>query len=305
MSKVVVDQLETTLHSVDPLSSLSPAAREALLCIPQIAWPTVLLFFANILAMTLIVALCELKLISYFAACVMMTCTMFAMFTVGHDAAHGAISQRFKFLNEVIGRISFGCMGPFGVFGTWKVLHHMHHKFTNHPSKDPDRFFSEAPLHIAPIRCLLTPVHYLYFYSRIASTRPWWEVTELLIQVIFNVWVIFELYMKGYTMQLVSYWIVPAIVGYGLLTFFFDYLPHHSLTATPIESRYHTTSMLQTYSFIQPIFTFLLQYQDYHLIHHLYPTIPFYRYADKWQEKQEFLLTKNVPIHNLVLPATD
>jgi fatty acid desaturase len=37
------------------------------------------------------------------------------------------------------------------------------------------------------------------------------------------------------------------------------------------------------------------------LIHHLYPTIPFYKYSDKWQEKQEFLLDKNVKIHKLTL----
>jgi len=228
---------------------------------------------------------------------------MFAMFTVGHDASHGAISQRFKWLNEVIGRLSFGFMGPFGIFGAWKCMHHMHHKFTNHPTKDPDRFFSEAPLHLAPLRCLLTPAHYLYFYARIAHTRPWMEVAELIIHVTFNIWALFTLYMKGYGVQLLTYWIVPAVVGYGLLTFFFDYIPHHSLTATPIESRYHTTSILQTYSFLQPIFSILLQYQDYHLIHHLYPTIPFYRYANKWEEKQEFLRTKNVPIHNLVLPV--
>lgn len=82
------------------------------------------------------------------------------------------------------------------------------------------------------------------------------------------------------------------VIGIFIVSILFWFIPHYEHDATPIQSRFHTTSMLKTYPILQPLLTLLLQYQDYHLIHHLYPTIPFYRYADKWQEKQQFLLDR-------------
>lgn len=86
--------------------------------------------------------------------------------------------------------------------------------------------------------------------------------------------------------------------------FLFDYLPHHDHDATPAQSRYETTSMLHTYASFEVLFTVVMQYQNYHIIHHLYPQIPFYRYADKWREHKERLLNeKHIKVRNVVLPS--
>lgn len=37
-------------------------------------------------------------------------------------------------------------------------------------------------------------------------------------------------------------------------------------------------------------------YQNYHLVHHIHPTIPFYRYVQAWQNTQGDYLTRDVPI---------
>jgi fatty acid desaturase len=304
MSNLVLDQLETTLHSdllADPLGNLPPVVREALLHLPNVAWPTVILFLGNLFVMLSIVILSEFGWFSCIAACLLLTCCMFVMFTVAHDAAHGSISSDSKWLNGVIGRISFGCIGPLGCFAPWKWLHHRHHKFTNHPSKDPDRFISGGSGALAPLRSSVLIFYLLGFYVSHAASRPFVEILELLGHVIINSMLIAKAIDHGLWAQLLCYWVIPSLLAFTLLALFFDYIPHHDNDSTPIESRFHTTTLLKTYPILQPILTLLLQYQDYHLIHHLYPTIPFYKYVDKWQEKQDFLLEKNVKIHDLTL----
>jgi ring-1,2-phenylacetyl-CoA epoxidase subunit PaaE len=305
MSEIVIGQLESTLHSdllTDPLKNLPPVVRETLLQLPKIAWPTVFLFLANLFVMLSVVILREFSWVSYWAVTFVLTCSMFVMFTVAHDAAHGSISKDFKWLNGIVGRISFGCLGPLGCFVAWKWIHHMHHKYTNHPSKDPDRFCSGGSVRLAPLRCAMLVFYQLYWYLGYAHTRPALEILEFIGHVTINSLLIWKSVEFGLWPQMIFYWIIPSFLAFALLAFFFDFVPHHDHEATPIESRYHTTSMLKTYPVLQPLLTLLLQYQDYHLIHHLYPTIPFYRYVDKWQEKQDFLLEKNVKIQNLTIP---
>ena len=68
----------------------------------------------------------------------------------------------------------------------------------------------------------------------------------------------------------VMLWFVPAFLAQALLAFAFDWLPHHPHERT---ERYLNTRVVA----IPGISAFLLS-QNYHLIHHLYPNIPFYHY---------------------------
>jgi fatty acid desaturase len=44
------------------------------------------------------------------------------------------------------------------------------------------------------------------------------------------------------------------------------------------------------------LLTPLLTYQNYHLVHHLYPTVPFYRYRRLWESRADW--------HNAQQPST-
>src|SRR3990167_4201720 len=140
LSSQVLDTLEANVEFIsDPLARLPPAVRETLLKLPQIAWVTIALFAADMLTMLFIVLLAEFGWISSITACLLLICCMFVMFTVAHDAAHGSISS-IPTINGLIGRIASGALGPVVCFPVFRYIHHMHHKFTNHPTKDPDHF---------------------------------------------------------------------------------------------------------------------------------------------------------------------
>merc|ERR1712000_128719 len=270
MSELVLDKIDANQELInDPLSVLPPSAKKVLLELPKIAWITVGLFVIDTLFMLTLITLTEFGFVYRWFTTLLLTLAMFVMFSVSHDAAHGSISN-ISWVNGIIGRISFPFLGPGASFPLFRYIHQMHHKHTNHPVNDPN--------------------------------RPKLEVLEVSVFIAIQLGILFEAYSRGYGYAVFSYYIIPGILSHGLLGFFFDFIPHHHEEATtPIENRYRTTSMLQTYWFLQPVLSLLLQYQDYHLIHHLYPTIPFYRYADKWREKQDFLKEKQVTINHLTV----
>ena len=299
MSELVLDKIDANQELInDPLQLIPPAARKILLELPHIAWITIALFVVDFLVMISIVLLAEFGFIYKWLSTILLTFAMFVMFTVTHDASHGSISN-IKWINGLIGRISFATIGPHASFPLFRFIHLMHHKYTNDKTRDPDRFTAHGELFL-PLRCLLLSPSYLVFYLKNIKSRPVLEIVEVFGFLAIQAGWIFGAYERGYFLPVFTYYIAPSLLSHGLLGFFFDYIPHHHDDATtPIQSRYHTTSILQTYWFAQPILSLLLQYQDYHLIHHLYPTIPFYRYADKWIEKQEFLMEKQVSINQL------
>jgi fatty acid desaturase len=47
------------------------------------------------------------------------------------------------------------------------------------------------------------------------------------------------------------------------------------------------------------LLTPVLLFQNYHLIHHLIPTVPFYRYGRIWRAKKDFLIANGAAVSYL------
>jgi len=69
------------------------------------------------------------------------------------------------------------------------------------------------------------------------------------------------------------------------LAFAFDYVPHRPHAITAAEDRYRATSVVES-----ALLNVLLLGQNYHLVHHLYPGVPFYRYQSIWTRRRATLL---------------
>ena len=65
-------------------------------------------------------------------------------------------------------------------------------------------------------------------------------------------------------------WIVPALLAVTFLAFAFDYLPHRPQDST---ERY-----LDTRAYPSPVLNVVLLGQNYHLVHHAWVTVPWFRY---------------------------
>jgi beta-carotene hydroxylase len=74
----------------------------------------------------------------------------------------------------------------------------------------------------------------------------------------------------GFVSTLLVYWLLPAQLAGAALGFLFDYWPHRPHTG---RGRLKDTAAIMP-RYLDPIFLA----QNIHLLHHLFPTVPWYRY---------------------------
>ena len=91
----------------------------------------------------------------------------------------------------------------------------------------------------------------------------------------------------GHLFDLLVLYLLPVRIAVMFLGFAFDYLPHHGLRHTPLEDRFKTT---RNRVGAERLLTPLLLYQNYHLVHHLHPLVPFHRYLAVWFRNEETYL---------------
>ena len=293
----LVDYRAFTSGKEDPLADVqSPWLRSVLLMIPLMSLPTLLCFAAECIVYAFLVWCGLNNVLSTVTLVALLSILQFMIFTPGHDSAHGSVSSN-SFINGLVGRLSFEFMGPIAVFAGWRFLHLQHHKFTNHPDRDPDKYACGGPTFLLPLRWFTTIAQYVVF---LLNSLDGGEVTlaekvECVVDLTLNLLVCVLSYDFGCFYQVYYYWILPSFFCHGLLVFFFDFLPHYRHHTTPVEDRYQTTSNIETYSFLEPLLTAFLHYQNYHMIHHLHPKIPFYRYKAKWNSRVEELKERGCP----------
>ncbi|MDX2271164.1 MAG: fatty acid desaturase [Cyanobacteriota bacterium] len=191
--------------------------------------------------------------------------SLYVLGTVIHDASHGS-AHRIFWLNEALGHGSALLQGF--VYPVFKRVHLEHHAHVNDPQQDPDHYVSTGgPLWLIAPRFFY---HEVYFFKRQLWRKGRWDLLEWILSRSVVV-VTFSLAIHfGYTDYLMNYWLPPACIMGLLLGLFFDYLPHR-----PFEDqrRWHNARVYPGW-----ITNILLLGQNYHLIHHLWPGIPWYQY---------------------------
>ncbi|GGC53801.1 fatty acid desaturase [Hoyosella rhizosphaerae] len=277
--------------------------------LPAIAIPTVLLWTA---CMGLWIFTTWLLLganVSALIAIPLYTVVNFTMFTVAHDATHHGVS-RYTWVNELFGRLSTPFVALYASFPLLRFIHIEHHRNTNDVmTKDPDAWTSHGPWWQLPVRWATIDVWYVIFYLRHGfhwgaitdkSQRPFLrrpraEVVETLVMLSLTVVLYGGLIWAGFGWYLLVMYVIPQRIALTALAWWFDWLPHHGLTATHKEDRYRATRVRVG---MEWLLTPTLLYQNYHLVHHLHPAIPFYRYITAWKKNEEQYLDANVAIMN-------
>ncbi|HEX6387957.1 MAG TPA: fatty acid desaturase [Solirubrobacteraceae bacterium] len=251
--------------------------------VPAIAWPTVALLIAG-LALWLGFAALGFAGAAPAVLCVaVVAIASYLLFTVSHDAAHHAASANER-VNRWIGRIATPFFAPQASFAVWRFIHMQHHRFTNHDDgSDPDGYTMGGPTWQRPIRWATIDLAYIGFYLRRLRSRPRAEKREYAIQLALVLALAGVVVATGHTTDLLLFVLLPQRLSIVWLAFAFDYLPHHGLHHRPAEDKLKTTrNRVGGERWLSP----LLLYQNYHLVHHLHPLVPFYRYLAVWRRNE-------------------
>jgi ring-1,2-phenylacetyl-CoA epoxidase subunit PaaE len=217
----------------------------------------------------------------------------FLMFSVLHESTHHAISTNTR-VNDAFGHVSMPFVAAYTIFPMLKFIHIEHHRNTNEPMMvDPDQWTSSGPAWQLPFRWATLDLWYLVYYLRRIRERPLTESVPTVLMFSVVVGAASLLTANGHGADVVWLYLVPQRIGVVLLAWWFDYLPHHGLTMTQREDKYQATRVrVGGESWMTPLFV----YQNYHLVHHLHPSVPFYRYVRAWRRNEQAYLDRNAAI---------
>ncbi len=261
--------------------------------VPPVAWPTLALYAGTL-------ALFALEMVgvlvlgwSPWVTVPMGTAVTFLMFSVLHEATHHAVGTSER-LNAWAGRLSVPFVAPYGSFSMIRFIHIEHHRNTNEQkSVDPDAWTSEGPWWQLPFRWLTIDLWYFVFYLRRIPQRPRGEVAATSVAFVAVLGAFGWLVAAGHGATLAVAFLVPQRLGLGVLAWWFDYLPHHGLPFTGRQDKYRATRIrVGGEGWMTPLFV----YQNYHLVHHLHPSVPFYRYLRAWRRNEQAYLDRNAAI---------
>jgi len=264
-----------------------------------LATPTILLF---IVLMALYISVSYLGYtgqVSLYVCLVINSILSYLFFTPMHDACHGSIAgkhKKFKSIETAIGYLSgIALLAPFPIL---KLQHLKHHAHTNHPHNDPDYYINSSSLPMAIIKSVgVFLVAYFNVFKLKSLGNKKLMINTLFMNFTLNAVFIALAYKFGVLYPLMI-WFFPGIIGLSLLSIFFAWIPHHPQKET---NKYRSSRIIKG-----QLFKWITLYQSYHLIHHLYPKIPFYRYKKAYTFLESELVENNaIIISSSELSLTD
>jgi fatty acid desaturase len=252
--------------------------------VPRVAWPTLGLLAAGLALWGGSTALALGHRWPWWISTVVNAVASYLLFTVAHDAAHHSAASETR-MNRWMGRLATPLFAPHASFPTWRFIHMQHHRFTNHDDgRDPDHYTMEGPAWQRPFRWLTIDFYYMFFYLPKLRSRPRGEQIEEGVALASMVGVTAAAIATGHAFDLLVLLYLPCRLAVLYLAWAFDYLPHHGLHHKPTEDKLKTT---RNRVGLERLMSPILLYQNYHLVHHLHPVVPFYRYIAVWRRNEE------------------
>jgi len=212
-----------------------------------------------------------------------------------HEANHGNIAgyhRRWRFLEPILGNLSLALLGMWGTaYFRWHLAHHGH---CNDPRRDPDHVMAGsfgalcAKWAAGELLSLLAPITLMPGIKQATNRSLPPAIKELeasfdklRISQTVALGLLGVAAATGHFTEAFVLWYVPGKLALLALQITLVWLPHHPHQST---SRYLNTRVLQfPGSFI------FQQGHDHHLIHHMFPRVPFYHLGTLFRELQPLL----------------
>jgi fatty acid desaturase len=266
-----------------------------------VGWPTVLLCLFLTSIYVLVIVGWSVGDVPLWAGFIVNAVLTYAFYTVHHDANHKSISgrnARWRWLDRACGEIA--AVPLLLNFAGWSSEHLRHHSHTNDPLHDPDMIVA-GPLWGVPLKWLaamtLTVLGALPFigdtiFQRALSAvmpdgfpapteRMQTENRQLRRYMQVAIAVVIASIPLGLFMPVFFLWWLPGRVGILALMVLFQWLPHVPFDSTKRFANTRVNTFRGS--------TWLLLQQDRHLVHHLYPAVPWYRYRALFREIRPLL----------------
>ena len=187
-----------------------------------------------------------------------------------HEAVHYNLFKS-KRMNDWVALVfcSWPLLGAFSL-RAYRKSHLTHHKYANTPlDPDPDiqgmkNIGSAREAALFFWRGLTLPV--VYF-----AKGFWGRPTAQRVIALFSVG-LFVYFLPGVAERVLLYWLIPLLTVYSLFVFIRLNAEHNAVDAD--EPLYRTRTVIPT---LLSRLTVAPAYVGYHLAHHVYPSVPFFR----------------------------
>ncbi|MCY1262357.1 Fatty acid desaturase [compost metagenome] len=273
-----------------------PAEKQATIAalnrVPAISPPVLVLLLASTGGVIATNVLAVLGHIGLGWACALNAFLMYWQFTVVHDSVHRSAAKN-QTLNDWIGHIGVATFAPHINLGIFRWAHIQHHRFTNGP-KDPDAWM-HGPWWSLPLRWAFLDFGYLRFILRTKDKTAMRHLRDALRNTAATAAIVAPLVYFGYGEEVLYLWFIPARLTFMSVGFMFFWLPHVKDDVSSEEDLTLATSMRLGHEWL---LTPLCQCHNYHLIHHLFPTMPSYRHTRAWQALEPELMQRNLQIQH-------
>jgi len=230
--------------------------------------------------------------ISYLLAAAINTLVIYAIYTPVHEAVHGNISLRKKHLRWIDTLIGHAGCFPLFLFYYQHSRQHMVHHTHDNTEDDPDIYARGGFwgwLFIRLPKALISYFNPIQLYRECQHFDvPKRQTTLTMVTFVLQASLLIVILAAGYGVELLVFWFIPWWIGNTVMLTLFTWTPHHDHSET---GRYRDTR-----ESLFPFANFLLLGQNHHLIHHMMPGVPFYRYKATFNDIRPLLEQNNARI---------
>lgn len=267
-----------------------------------VGWPTIILGLVLAVSYVAVVVMALAGFLSLWFAVPFVAVVTYLSYTVLHESVHGSIGgsdRSLRWLNKAMGYVAgWITMIPLTAH---RHEHMAHHRHANEEESDPDyHIASMRDSLLAPVRAALQAwINQFVYYARNRwADAPPRQNLYLCLEVTAALLPRLAVILAGYWVEGIVLFVFAWMIGAIILLYLFAYVVHR-----PHEQvgRY-----LDTATIVPPTSTpwhtglnWLWMFQNYHSIHHLFPRVPFYKYAELYQDIEEVMDAKRAPIYSI------
>ncbi|MCF4165638.1 fatty acid desaturase [Zavarzinia compransoris] len=220
---------------------------------------------------------------------------IYVSFTPLHDGTHRAVSRN-PVINDILGTLSGQILLPGVSVEVYRHLHLEHHKVTGEHGDDPDDFLTGPKWRSLPLGMFTDIVWFFWYVKRFRQWTPRQNARFTFSFALFFLWHVAWI-ASPYAMEWVLVWVLPQRLGFGILTYLFAHIQHPP-GVEQHDHPLHATVMIERH----PLVLFAMLGQSAHLIHHLYPQLPFYRLEAGWDAVGDRLKARDIRFQGLLKP---